>query len=140
FEQSMASLASKYPDDDEARIVYALVLNISADPADRTLANEHKAAAILEPLFIKYPSHPGVAHYLVHTYDYTDLADKGLPSARLYSSIAPSAPHALHMPSHIFSRLGMWKETMESNRASYLAAKGQLTQTTLSLGAVDALH
>lgn len=131
FEQAMGGVAAKYPRDDEAQILYALALNITALPTDKRFANQHKAAAILEPLLKKYPNHPGVAHYLIHTYDYAELAEKGLPPARAYGAIAPSVPHALHMPSHIFSRAGLWKEMVEGNRASYLAAKGD---------AYDALH
>lgn len=140
FEKAMESVAAKYPKDDEAQILYALVLNITALPTDKTFANQLKAAAILEPLFQKYPNHPGVAHYLIHTYDYAELAEKGLPSARAYGAIAPSVPHALHMPSHIFSRVGLWREMVEDNRASYLAAKAELKETTLGIGAYDALH
>jgi hypothetical protein len=140
FEKAMEGVAAKYPKDEEAQILYALALNITALPTDKSFANQMKAAAILEPLFKKYPNHPGVAHYLIHTYDYTELAEKGLPSARAYGAIAPSVPHALHMPSHIFSRVGLWKEMVEGNRASYLAAKGELTEKTLGIGAYDALH
>ncbi|MGB8855529.1 MAG: hypothetical protein WCC58_02535 [Burkholderiales bacterium] len=140
LEKAMQSVAAKYPSDDEAQILYALVLNATAQPTDKTFANQLKAAAILEPLFKKYPNHPGVAHYLIHTYDYAELAEKGLPSARVYAGIAPSAPHALHMPSHIFSRVGYWKEMVEGNRASYLAARSELKESTLSVGNYDALH
>lgn len=140
LEKAMESLAAKYPSDDEAQILYALVLNVTAQPTDKTFANQLKAASILEPLLNKYPKHPGVAHYLIHTYDYAELAEKGLPAARAYARIAPSAPHALHMPSHIFSRVGLWPEMVESNRASYLAAKSELKEATLDIGTYDALH
>jgi hypothetical protein len=140
FEKAMEGLVAKYPADDEAQILYALALNVTALPTDKTFANQLKAGAILEPLFKKYPNHPGVAHYLIHTYDYAELAERGLPAARAYAKIAPAAPHALHMPSHIFSRLGLWPEMVESNRASYLAAKSELQETTLGIGAYDALH
>ena len=140
FEKAMEGLAAKYPTDDEAQILYALALNVTALPTDKTFANQLKAGAILEPLFKKYPNHPGVAHYLIHTYDYAELAERGLPAARAYAKIAPAAPHALHMPSHIFSRVGLWPEMAESNRASYLAAKSELQETTLGVGAYDALH
>jgi hypothetical protein len=109
FEEAMEDVAAKYPEDEEAQILYALALNITALPTDKRYANQLKAAAILEPLLTKYPDHPGVAHYLIHTYDYTQLAEKGLPAARAYAAIAPTVPHALHMPSHIFSRVGLWK-------------------------------
>jgi len=140
LEKAVGDLAAKYPKDDEALILYALVLNVTALPTDKTFSNQLKAAAILEPLFKKYPNHPGVAHYLIHTYDYAELAEKGLPSSRAYSGISPSVPHALHMPSHIFSRLGLWTEMVESNRASYLAAKSELKESTLGIGTYDALH
>ena len=140
FEKAMEGLVAKYPTDDEARILYALALNVTALPTDKTFANQLKAGGILEPLFKKYPNHPGVAHYLIHTYDYAELAERGLPAARAYAKIAPAAPHALHMPSHIFSRVGLWPEMAESNRASYLAAKSELQETTLGVGAYDALH
>lgn len=140
FGRAMAEVAAKYPDDNEAQILYALTLNVTALPSDKSFANQKRAAAILEPLFRKYPKHPGVAHYLIHTYDYAELANHGLPSARTYGAIAPSVPHALHMPSHIFSRVGMWPEMVTSNRASYLTARGELKQSTLDFGAYDALH
>lgn len=140
FEKAMAGVAAKYPNDEEAQILYALTLNITALPTDKSFANQMKAAAILELLFRKHPGHPGVPHYLIHTYDYAELAERGLPAARAYVAIAPSVPHALHMPSHIYSRVGLWNEMVESNRASYLAAKGELKEKTLGIGAYDALH
>ena len=140
FEKAMEGLVAKYPTDDEAKILYALVLNVTALPTDKSFTNQLKAGAILEPLFKKYPNHPGVAHYLIHTYDYAELAERGLPAARAYTTIAPAVPHALHMPSHIFSRVGLWPEMVESNRASYLAAKSELQETTLGIGTYDALH
>ena len=140
FEKALEGLAARYPQDLEAQILYALVLGVTAPSTDKTFANQLKAANILEPLFKKYPNHPGIAHYLIHTYDYAELAEKGLPAARAYASIAPSVPHALHMPSHIFSRLGLWREMVEGNRVSYLAAKAELGETTLGVGTYDALH
>ena len=140
FEKAMEGLVAKYPADIEAQILYALVLNVTALPTDKTFVNQLKAGAILEPLFKKYPRHPGVAHYLIHTYDYAELAVRGLPAARAYAKIAPAVPHALHMPTHIFSRVGLWPEMVESNRASYLAAKSELRETTLGIGTYDALH
>jgi tetratricopeptide (TPR) repeat protein len=140
FEKAMEAVAVRYPEDVEAQILYALVLDATAIPTDKTFANPLKAAGILEPLFKKYPKHPGVTHYLIHTYDYAELAEKALPAARAYASIAPSVPHALHMPSHIFARLGLWREMVDSNRASYLAAKAELEETTLGIGTYDALH
>jgi hypothetical protein len=140
FEKAVGGVAARYPEDREAQIFYALVLNATALPTDKTYANQLKAAAILEPMFRKYPDHPGVAHYLIHTYDYAALAEKGLPSARAYAGIAPSVPHALHMPSHIFSRVGLWREMIDGNRMSYQAAKAELSDKTLGVGAYDALH
>jgi tetratricopeptide (TPR) repeat protein len=140
FEKAMEGVAARYPEDLEAQILYALVLGVNAQPTDKTFSNQLKAANILEPLFKKYPNHPGIAHYLIHTYDYAELAEKGLPAARAYAGIAPSVPHAVHMPSHIFSRLGLWREMVEGNRVSYLAAKAELKETTLGIGTYDALH
>ncbi len=140
FETATEAVAARYPQDIEAQILYALVLNVTALPTDKSFANQLKAAAILEPLFRKYPNHPGVAHYLIHTYDYAELAEKGIPAARAFAGIAPSVPHALHMPSHIFSRVGLWREIVEGNRISYLAAKNELAEKTLDIGTYDALH
>jgi hypothetical protein len=121
--KKMEALAAKYPDDDEAQIFYAITLNVSASPADKTYANQQKGAAILEPIWQRQPQHPGIAHYLIHLYDYPALAAKGLPAALRYSKIAPNAPHAQHMPSHIFTRVGYWKESITANLASVSAAK-----------------
>lgn len=121
--KAMEALAAKYPDDDEAQIFYAITLNVAASPADKTYANQLKGAAILEPIFQRQPQHPGVAHYLIHLYDYPSIAVRGLPAALRYSKIAPNAPHAQHMPSHIFTRVGYWKESIAANTASVRAAK-----------------
>ena len=110
YAKAMEALAQKYPDDDEAQIHYALALNTSASPADKTYSNQLKGAAILEPIALRQPLHPGIAHYLIHLYDYPSIADKGIEAARRYAKIAPDAPHALHMPSHIFTRVGYWSE------------------------------
>jgi tetratricopeptide (TPR) repeat protein len=118
FEAALGSVAAGHPDDMEASILHALVTSANFDPADRTYANQMRAAEILEPLFQSHPDHPGVAHYLIHTYDYPALAEKGLEAASRYSGIAPDAPHALHMPSHIFTRVGYWEESIASNKAS----------------------
>jgi hypothetical protein len=120
---AMEALALSYPQDDEAQIFYALALNIAASPSDKTYANQLKAAAILEPIFERQPRHPGVAHYLVHTYDYPSIAAKGLDAAKRYAEIAEAAPHAQHMPSHIFTRVGYWKESVASNQAAARIAK-----------------
>ncbi len=113
----------KYPDDDEAQIFYAITLNVSASPADKTYAQQLKGAAILEPIWKRQPQHPGIAHYLIHLYDYPALAEKGLSAADRYAKIAPAAPHAQHMPSHIYTRVGYWKESIASNIASVKAAR-----------------
>src|ERR1700751_3952427 len=121
--KAMEGLAAKYPDDDEAQIYYAITLNVSASPGDKTYAQQLKGAAILEPLFKRQPHHPGIAHYLIHLYDYPPIAEKGIDAAQRYSAIAPAAPHAQHMPSHIFTRVGYWKKSIASNIASVKAAK-----------------
>ena len=118
FDAAMASLMAAYPDDTEAKILSALITSANFVPTDKNYTNQLKAAAILEPLFKQYPNHPGVAHYLIHSYDYPPIADKGLPAAKAYALIAPDAPHALHMPSHIFTRVGYWKDSIAANRGS----------------------
>lgn len=140
WEKAVAQVAQRYSDDVEARILHALLLAATSLPTDKTFANQLKAAAILEPLVKQYPDHPGVPHYLIHSYDYAELAEKGLPAARAYASVAPSVPHALHMPSHIFSRLGLWDELVEGNRTSYRAAISEMKEKTLGVGTYDALH
>ncbi len=117
------ALAQRYPADDEAQIFYALYLAGTQTQADQTYAAYLKAAAILEDEFKKYPDHPGVAHYLIHSYDAPPIADKGLTAARRYATIAPDAPHALHMPSHIFTRVGSWQESAATNVRSREVAK-----------------
>jgi hypothetical protein len=121
--KAMAAVAQHYPQDDEAQIYYALALDVAASPADKTYSNQLKAAAILEDIFKRQPQHPGVAHYLIHSYDYPPIAEKGLNAATRYSKIAPTAPHAQHMPSHIFTRVGYWKESIAANAGSVRAAK-----------------
>jgi hypothetical protein len=133
YQQAMASLHQHDPDDREAAIFYALALLATALPTDKTFANQRQAAAILEPIFAEEPQHPGAAHYLIHSYDAPPLAKAGLPAARRYAEIAPASPHALHMPSHIFTRLGYWQESIDSNRRS--AAAGQAyAKTTFGEG------
>src|SRR5438128_535826 len=112
------ALATKYPKDDEAQIFNALYLIAIQQQSDQTYSNSLKAAAILEKEFAKYPGHPGIAHYMIHSYDAPPIAQKGVPSARRYASIAPDAPHALHMPSHIFTRVGAWQDSASTNRRS----------------------
>ena len=111
-------LSTKYPDDDEAQIFYALYLAGTQTASDQTYSAYRKAAAILEKQFAKHPDHPGVAHYLIHSYDAPPIAALGLPAARRYAAIAPDAPHALHMPSHIFTRVGAWVDSATTNRRS----------------------
>jgi tetratricopeptide (TPR) repeat protein len=119
-------LAAKYPKDDEAQIFNALYLIATQQASDQTYADSLKAAGILEKQFAKYPNHPGVAHYLIHAYDAPPTAQKGIPSARKYAGIAPAAPHALHMPSHIFTRVGAWQDSATTNRRSAdVALKGK---------------
>jgi hypothetical protein len=112
------ALAAKYPKDDEAQIFNALYLVAIQERSDQTYSDSLKAAAILEKQFAKHPSHPGIAHYLIHAYDAPPIAQKGLPSAKRYASIAPDAPHALHMPAHIFTRVGAWQDSISTNRRS----------------------
>lgn len=123
YAKAMEQLAQRYRDDDEAQIHYALALNTSASPADKTYANQLKGGALLEPIFQRQPDHPGVTHYLIHLYDYPPIADKGLDAARRYAKIAPAAAHAQHMPSHIFTRLGLWDDSIKSNAESARVAK-----------------
>lgn len=118
YEAAMARLSARYPGDAEAAIFYALALNEAADPADKTYARQLKAADILEKLELRYPNHPGIPHYIIHSYDYPELAMRGAIAAARCAQLAPSAPHALHMPSHIFSTLGMWQEVIGSDRAA----------------------
>jgi hypothetical protein len=127
--KAMEQLAAKYPDDDEAQIHYALALNVGASPADKTYANQLKGAAILEKIWDRQPDHPGIAHYLIHLYDTPALAEKGLTAARRYAKVAPDAPHALHMPSHIFTRVGYWQDSIDSNVHSARVAKADHEST-----------
>ena len=116
------ALAAKYPDDDEARIFSALYIAGTQSQSDQTYAAYARATGILEPLFRKYPDHPGIAHYMIHAYDAPPLAATGLAAARAYSAIAPDAPHAQHMPSHIFTRVGAWAESVASNERAFTSA------------------
>ena len=121
--EAMHDLSERFPDDTEAAIFYALSLLATLDPTDSTLGNQKQAAAILNELWPDQPNHPGIAHYLIHSLDYPALADQGLPAARLYASVAPSSAHALHMPSHIFTRVGLWDESIATNINSRDAAR-----------------
>jgi hypothetical protein len=122
LEREFEQLMRRYARDEEAATLYALFLSANFDPADKKYGNQLKAAKILEKIFLDQPDHPGAAHYLIHSYDYPPIAKKGLNAAQRYSKIAPDAPHALHMPSHIFTRVGAWRESIETNAASARSA------------------
>jgi len=122
YERAMAQVAGKNPSDTESQVFYALAMLSNVSPTDKTHAKQKQAIAVLEPLFRAHPDHPGLAHYLIHACDSQELAQQGLPAARAYAKIAPSAPHALHMPSHIFTRLGLWDDSIQSNLASKQSA------------------
>ncbi|MDQ1408653.1 MAG: hypothetical protein QOJ41_388, partial [Acidobacteriaceae bacterium] len=122
YQQRLAKLRTDYRDDTEASIFYALSLDVTADKTDKTFADQRKCGEILEPIFQHQPRHPGVTHYLIHCYDNPVLAEKGLEPARRYAKIAPASAHAQHMPSHIFTRVGSWQESIESNDHSKLSA------------------
>jgi hypothetical protein len=119
YEKAMEKIAKAYTNDVEAQVLYALALSANFEPTDKKYTKQLNAAKLLEPIFKEHPQHPGAAHYLIHSYDYPAIAGKGLDAARRYAAIAPSAPHALHMPSHIFTRVGYWKDSVDSNRASF---------------------
>jgi hypothetical protein len=123
YEAAMAKLHERYPQDTEAAVFYALALNEAVDLTDKSYSRQLIAAAILEQLAPALPNHPGIAHLLIHSYDYAPIAARGLPAARRYAALEPSAPHALHMPSHIFSTLGMWQDAIQADLASDAAAK-----------------
>ncbi len=122
YEEKMEQVYLNNKDDIEAAVLYALSLTSSADPNDKTYKNQRKSGAILEKLFVEYPNHPGIAHYIIHTYDYPEIASLGLTTARRYAEIAPSSAHAQHMPSHIFTRLGLWEESVNTNLNSASSA------------------
>jgi tetratricopeptide (TPR) repeat protein len=142
YEKAMRQLSEKYPDDFEAETFYAFaILSVGyATPTDTTLAKQLQAAALLEKLWKKNPNHPGVTHYLIHSYDYPALAERGLPAARSYGSIAPWVPHALHMPSHIFTRLGMWEEAIAANRSSADASRAYAAMRHRDATEAEELH
>src|SRR6266513_348869 len=142
YEKEMRQLSEKYPDDFEAQTFYAFaILAVGyATPTDTTLAKQLQAAALLEKLRQKNPNHPGVTHYLIHSYDYPALAERGLVAARSYSSIAPWVPHALHMPSHIFTRLGMWEESIAANRSSADASRAYAAMRHREATEAEELH
>jgi len=123
YSKAMQAAYEHHPEDREAAAFYALSLLASAPDHDTTFANQKQAAAVLEKLFAEEPDHPGVAHYLIHSYDSPQMAQLGLPAARRYAKVAPASPHALHMPSHIFARLGLWQDDIDSNLASVVATR-----------------
>ena len=130
YEKAMEQVYLKYPEDREAAVFYALALNATALPTDKTFANKRKAAAILDQVWKEQPSHPGVVHYLIHSDDTPQLAEAGLDAAICYAKIAPDVPHALHMPSHIFTRLGLWQQSIDSNIASHAASIAYVRKTS----------
>jgi Tfp pilus assembly protein PilF len=136
YRDAMGKVAANYSEDHEAQIFYALALAASEEPTDKTYASRLKAGAILEKLFREEPNHPGLAHYIIHTYDVPPLAGRALNAARRYSEIAPDAPHALHMPSHTFTRAGYWQDSIDSNRAAAAASRRE-GQTAEELHASD---
>jgi len=130
FEQKMGAVQAAYPDDSEAAIFHALTYYIIAPKTDKTFANQRKCGEILEPLFMTQPHHPGIAHYIIHCYDNTVLAENGLGAARMYAKIAPASAHANHMPSHLFTRVGSWDESIQSNlKSQKLAAAAEATSS-----------
>lgn len=136
YRDAMSKLAARYPADHEAQIFYALSIAAAEDLSDKTYAGRLRAGAILEKLFQQQPDHPGLAHYIIHTYDVPPLAGRALPAARRYSEIAPDAPHALHMPSHTFTRTGYWQDSIHTNIAAAAAARRE-RQTAEELHASD---
>ncbi len=124
YERAMQELAARHPSDGEARIFHAIALVAAASPTDKTYANQLRAGAILESMLERQPDHPGLSHYIIHSYDYPALADKARTAAQRYAAIAPSAAHALHMPSHTFTRVGMWEESVRTNMRSMEVALG----------------
>src|SRR5204863_356047 len=116
--KAMEQMAQRYPDDYEVQVVYALTLQASASKTDLTYSNQLQSVAILEKLFEQNPHHPGVSHFIIHAYDFAPLADRGIAAAKRYASIAPAVPHARHMPSHIYSMVGMWEESVASNASA----------------------
>src|SRR5208282_3312810 len=138
YAAAMARAYKDYPRDVDAGAFYALALLAAAAPHDTSLSNEHRALAVLNPLFVKYPDHPGVVHYIIHACDTPSLARDGLAAANHYGEIAASAPHAVHMPGHIFARLGMWQADIDSNEASVAASHA--AETRGQSGAMDQFH
>jgi tetratricopeptide (TPR) repeat protein len=140
FEKAMEKIYLTYREDKEAPVFYALALNAAADPADKTYARQKKAFTILNTIFEQEPLHPGIAHYIIHNYDYPDLAGMALPAAKKYASIAPASAHAQHMPSHIFTRLGLWDDCIQSNLAAASSAKCYAEQANIKGHWDEELH
>ncbi len=140
YKAAMEALAKRFPDDHEATIFYALEVRATAPENDPTYAEQKRAAKLLNDLLPLEPNHPGIAHYMIHAFDYPALASEALPAARAYAKIAPSSPHALHMPSHIFTRLGLWQESIDSNLASADAARRLAALRHPGASSFDALH
>jgi hypothetical protein len=140
FRREMEKVAAANPDDVDAAAFYALSLVATAPPGDPELKQQKQAAEILEKWYATHKDHPGLAHYLIHSYDYPPLAPKGLPAAQAYADIAPWVPHALHMPSHIFTRLGMWNETIQSNQASAEASRRYAAEHHPDAASFEELH
>src|SRR6185436_6537934 len=140
YEKAMEGVSARYPDDREAAIFHALALLGTASPADKTYARQKQAGEILNRVLPAQPDHPGVAHYLIHSFDYPELAELALPAARSYSKIAESSPHALHMPSHIFVRLGLWDDSIRANEESAAAARAHVEKTQPGAASFDELH
>jgi len=140
YEKAMEGVSARYPDDREAAIFHALALLGTASPADKTYAKQKQAGEILNRVLPAQPDHPGVAHYLIHSFDYPELAELALPAARSYSKIAESSPHALHMPSHIFVRLGLWDDSIRGNEESAAAARAHIEKTQPGATSFDELH
>ena len=140
YSDAIGQLSKQLPDDHEAQIFYALSLLGTAPPGDASFANQKKAAAILNALLPLEPQHPGIAHYMIHSFDYPQLAADALPAARAYSRIAPDSPHALHMPSHIFTRLGLWQDSIASNLASADAGRRLVARRHPGAASMDTLH
>lgn len=140
YEKAMAAIERDHPKDREAAIFHALALLGIAQPTDKTYAHQKQAAEILNRVLPQEPEHPGVTHYLIHSFDYPELAELALPAARVYAKLAPGSPHALHMPSHIFTRLGLWDESISSNLASAEKARKYVSTFMPGAAAFDELH
>jgi tetratricopeptide (TPR) repeat protein len=140
YEKAMEQIYLRYPEDQEAAVFYALALNATAPPTDKTYAKQLRAGEILEKVFAQQPNHPGVAHYIIHSYDNPVLASRGLTAARRYAKIAPAVPHAQHMPSHIFTRLGLWQESIQSNLGAAAASKDYEAKTHPGAAYYERLH